>query len=249
MFEDADPQSRPVPKVAPWTHEKLKGGGTFKAWKAGACRWVWVHFKSVVSKPCHSAISKGALECPHCGGKPTEMIGYLPLYTDNGKPVVVICRDYSREVVDPIPVFDPVVVSRGKAQWCAMEVQAQQWASRAFASNDPTRKRAADIRPWLVYTLWQQRALVDYFLKMEATKPVVEVETPAPAPDRTPEDRAQRRREGKAEMEAGAKLLKNRIKVVPPVEPLPAQLADAFPNLAKLAGGKPSSNGKRKPGE
>lgn len=98
------------------THFSYVGTDAKRPWfayVAGPCMWYECHTVGK-SQPCLLEATDGELECPRCHEiKPTESIGYQPLYrAADSKPVVVIVHEYSREIVDALPFHRRVLVKR-----------------------------------------------------------------------------------------------------------------------------------------
>lgn len=83
------------------------------AYVAGPCMWFDCHEKGK-TKPCLDVVTEGALTCPRCVEiSPPVPTGYLPLYrAADGKPVMVIVHEYTREIVDALPFHARVLVKR-----------------------------------------------------------------------------------------------------------------------------------------
>lgn len=183
MWKDAEP--RKEKKQATWTIEKLKEGGQFFGWLAGDVRWVWLHFLKQ-SKPCHYEITNEQLKCPYCPERPrVERRGYMPLYDESGKPVVVVLHEHIQPQVERIGFLQPVRVRRGKGKYDTVIVEPSTWTHK-YDPGKSGRHVRADIREWLL-TMWKDDVLTAFFTKQDqgtAEKKPAIVETQREASDR-----------------------------------------------------------------
>lgn len=97
-------------------HFSYQGTDAKRPWHgyvAGPCMWFDCHTPSK-SQPCLLRATNGELDCPRCHEiKPWEPIGYLPVYRQSdGKPLVVIVHEYTREIVDKLEFHRRVLVKR-----------------------------------------------------------------------------------------------------------------------------------------
>ena len=147
MFNSAEP--RKDRKQATWTIEKLKDGGNFFGWIAGDPVWVWLHFLKQ-SKPCHYEITDKKLQCPYCPERPrVDRKGYVPLYDESGKPVVVIVPEQFEPQIAARKFREAVRVRRGKGAYETVIIEKSNWAN-PYDPGKSGRHVKADIREWLL---------------------------------------------------------------------------------------------------
>lgn len=178
MFGSKDPGRKGKPQT--WSVNTLKEGGQFSAWIAGPMIGVYVHHLSA-SKPCYWEMTGEQLECPYCRlrGIP-QWKGYLPLYDESGKPVVVLVHENHKPQVDCLRLHDPVIVRRDKPKYQTIVVKLDKTGSY-YRPGKSDRHAAADIRPWLLFTLWKEPALVEHFNSLKAFPPLPTMERAGPA--------------------------------------------------------------------
>lgn len=157
MFARKDPRKKD--REQHWTMDSPEPGQGFNAWKAGELIGVLCHW-NYRSIPCWDELTDGALECPHHATSPNlHWVGYLPLYTEENRPTVVIVRAAMQEIVNRIAVHAPVYVSRPKKRGAGVSVRPKSWAKqwqppKGFGGP-------ADIRPWLL-KLWKEDELTKW---------------------------------------------------------------------------------------
>lgn len=123
------------------------------------------------TKPCLAEITDGELECPMCASlKPTEQIGYLPLYRElDGKPVCVLVHENVRDVVDSHRFLARVMVGRGPDMTDGVYVVRPTTKGTPYSSTLEERQKPADIWPTLV-KLWKIPALIEWDARQTAAK-------------------------------------------------------------------------------
>ncbi len=194
-----------------WTFEKVPGGSHFTGWIAGPPQWVDVHHIGV-SKPCHWEITGGKKDCPHCRKKPRkDLVGYVPLYRDSGKPVVVLVPEYAGDILRRIALHDPVRVMRGSTRGDAVAVTKLDKAERYKPAN-AERADPANLEAWLLL-FWRETELAAWF-RDNALSPVKPTDIVIPPVAKTvPATLDLSREAGKAELQAIAPEVRNRLKV------------------------------------
>jgi hypothetical protein len=171
-----------------WSVRHLKGGGEFYGWVAGPHYGVHVHYMRP-SKPCHSIFTDEELECPYEKIRPTtEWKGYLPLYDECGRPVVVICSSNMFDQLEQLKTYQAVRVSRGEDSFDSVVVTPYR-ALGDYKPSLPERKREADIEAWLFETLFREEPLVRW-LKKRGTVPATTEKPPVFLPGDDPKYRA-----------------------------------------------------------
>ena len=197
-------------KAETWTFEKVPGGSHFTAWLAGPTEWVEVHHIGV-SKPCHWEITGGRKECPHCRRKPRkDLVGYVPLYRENGKPVVVLVPEYSADIIRRIQLHDAVRVMRGTTRGDAVSVTKLDKGER-YKPATAERSGPVGLEGWLL-RFWRETELEAWFRDngMSPAKPAEEL--PASDGKTVPATLDLARAAGKAELQAIAPHVRNRLK-------------------------------------
>ncbi|PZU56194.1 MAG: hypothetical protein DI547_17110 [Sphingobium sp.] len=149
----------------------------WQAWIAGPCHWYLCHSKGK-TKPCLHHMTNGALKCPRCEvGEHAEEVGYLPLYRMlDGKPVMVIVHEASREQIDGLKLHAPVQVGRGAERSDPVWVQPMLVAPR-YTSSIADRLKPAKLTPSLL-KIWKVPGLMEWLLKRGAAPAIA-------APDET----------------------------------------------------------------
>jgi len=221
-------------KVGTWTFEKVPHGTFFSAFLAGPAHGVFVHTQGP-SKPCLRVLLGERATCAGCDGKiRRQWLGYVPLWNDQGKPVVVGIKEYHEEQVSKIGFKCAVRVSRGKEYRDSVMIQEMKGHQR-YVTDLPDRRVAVDLSSWLV-RLWRMPEL-ESALKLSWNNPAPIADV-IPAPDET---------------DSGNETTEPWVRRV---QDLAAQSVGAvdFPNLARTIAGKQngqheSGNGKppRKP--
>lgn len=177
MFTRKDP--RKGSKVQNWHCEQVAKGKGFKAWKAAELFGVLCHW-SFRSIPCYWELTDGKLDCPHCRDNPSlRWIGYLPLYKDTHRPVVVIVGESVKAPVDRIEVHAPIFVWRDDQKGATISVRSDDWSKRW---QPPQHYHGIpDIRLWLL-TLWKEPALTSWFEQngMAADPTAAAADSPSP---------------------------------------------------------------------
>lgn len=160
MFGSKEPGKEK--KRATWSIPKWKDGGTFYGWIAGRMVGVYVHFVKA-SKPCYWEITDEKLECPYCRIMPVpDWRGYLPLYDESGTPMCVQIHPDMRPQIAELLLHAAVKVTKGKGKYDKVIVKADGWSGR-YRPGNSGRHIGADVRPWLIHTLWKEQPLIDYF--------------------------------------------------------------------------------------
>lgn len=126
-------------------------GKSWFGWIAGPCYWCVCHTAGA-SKPCLDWMTRGEIACPRCAQpKPPEEIGYQPLYRDvDGRPVMVIVHNYSREQVDALKFRQFVTVARGTDSADPVMVSGVPGKQTWYHSTLPERQQHADLTETLL---------------------------------------------------------------------------------------------------
>ena len=179
MFGKQRPQEGK--KADHWTVEKLREPTEFFGWIAGTMVEVNVHTLPP-SKPCFWIMTDQDLECPYCRVKPkVDYTGYLPLYREGGAPVVVQIHKRHMPEVHKLKLHQPVKAKRGPGKFDTCIVEPSKW-STVYEPGTSGRHLPADVRPWLMNTLWKEGELIAYFArdgKVEPLEPLERWEDPA----------------------------------------------------------------------
>ena len=231
-FPNPDP-GRKEPKNLTWTFEGFKGGGIALGWIAGRTVWVEAHHR-FVTKPCHSFMTGGKLECPYCGvWKVNLEQGYMPWLNEAGKPMCTAVRDYSKPLLKALPAFSPIRIRKGDTKFKPVIVERSKHAG-LYSPDAATARTEEQFEDWLL-TLWGDKALIDYF----RTAPIVKAE-PEPAA-KVEADQGGEAVEPDRERELLKQFVRSRIE-------WPGKDQPAGPELVgEVIGHDPSVNGKRKP--
>lgn len=166
MWERKAPRSEK--RAAPsWTWTHLRGGGVITGHLAGPTEWIVVHWirRSI---PCYSDVTNKRLACPHCRpGVRTSDLGYVPVYRDDGRPIVVGIPAYNADGLRGVEPGMPVKVYRGKDRGDPIRVVREKGGT-TVTIGDRGERPLADIRPWLL-TLWREQPLIDFFAADKVT--------------------------------------------------------------------------------
>lgn len=132
-----------------WSFDRMKRGSMFRGWIAGPLLGVNGH-RSGQHKPCYSVMTDGKLDCPYCAkGTVEDFLAYVPLYHESGKPTCVGIRRHSLALVQQIPIFDAVHVSREDDEFAPVLVQQKKWDG-PYLSGKKEREQPANIKRWLL---------------------------------------------------------------------------------------------------
>jgi hypothetical protein len=132
-------------------------------------------------------VTGGELECPVCTAlNVPEEVGYQPLYRQNdGKPVMVIVHEYSREQIDPLTFHQRVVVGRGESITDAVFILPALVKEPRYHSRLPERNREADLTDTLL-RLWRIPELTAWHERNAPKSDNALSVTPPPRPLRAP---------------------------------------------------------------
>jgi len=224
-----------TPKRTHWTYVRTEGGAKpWQAWIAGPCHWYQCHGKGK-TKPCLRWMTCDILACPRCeAGQQSEETGYQPLYREaDGKPVMVIVHEYSRESIDRLKLHASVHVGRGEDKsdgvWIAPTLKQER-----YTSSLPERLRPADLTCSLL-KLWGIPELVEWFVRMDESEP-----KPAAPPAPGPEPKQSNGKPFSGPYRAAAR------KYSAPAESNPKALDDVMRSITEKFGVNPSTNGDHK---
>lgn len=228
ISKDPGKERRP----ASWHFEKLKGEGWFNAWIAGPVVGVYVHHMPP-SKPCRWIMTDAQIECPLCKVRPrTEWKGYVPLYSDSGKPVVVMIPEAMKGHVEAIGTHEPVRVSRGSGKCDTVAIHKAKWSDR-YVSGKTERAYPALIDGWL-FVLWGDAVLSEWYH--------ARVIDPGARPAGVEVPELNRVKTGDAlppdeERALTKRVIRDNFKVRPAADP--PLIGEALPNLRAKMNGKP----------
>lgn len=209
-----------------WSVLKVKPGTALaqNGWIAGPAVWAYTHYR-FRSLPCHTELTGGKLECPYCKviGLP-KVQGYLPLYSEIGKPLIVVVQEYARAVVDRLPLYSPVRVRRQDDKWAQTVVEPARWTDKDWrpASGEPA---PADVGPALL-VIWKDAALINWFGKHQATSDNG-LSTPPPV-RQVAADLETAREQGAAELDKITRKVRERLKAR---DKTPPTIGDCLPSL------------------
>lgn len=128
---------------------------------AGPVEWIVIHWQRR-SIPCYADVTDGKLPCPHCRpGVRTGELGYVPIYRDDGRPIVVGIPPYNSDGVTGLEPGCAVKAYRGKMRGDPIRVVREKSGAPISVGARGARP-CADIRPWLL-TLWREQPLIDHF--------------------------------------------------------------------------------------
>lgn len=145
-----------------FTYVSPKNGKNFHAWMAGMAHWYECHTRGK-SCVCLNWISGGELECPRCV-EPVETQGYVPLYRETDtKPVMVIVKEYAREIIDRLCLHQWVVVGRGLESSDGVYVVRSPAATQPkFETTLAYKKVSADLTETLL-RVWRSAELIEWY--------------------------------------------------------------------------------------
>jgi hypothetical protein len=162
-----------------WSFESWKGGGFEAGWLQFQPRWMDTHHY-FVTLPCHSFLTAGKLECPHCLRlRPLCESAYVAWYGETGKPKCSLVKSYSRPGLDKLRPNEAITVGKGKDKFTPVFVRPRanvpQWVP-----TPGTERTEEQFQRWLL-RLWKLPELVEFF---SSDKPVsLAGVAPPPAPD------------------------------------------------------------------
>jgi hypothetical protein len=160
----------PTPKPAElrWKYLSVRPGDELKGWVAGQLLPITVHWAEA-SKPCHRAVTSGALSCKHCeAGMKTRVIGYVPLIDHHGRKVVICASETVSVDLRLVAYKTEVRFSRGKGSRDPLQfrVLVGHECSKIVPQSLERQKGGFDIQPWLL-KLWQDEELKSWFERSE----------------------------------------------------------------------------------
>lgn len=146
-------------------------GKNFSAWMAGPCHWYACHTKGK-SQPCLHEMTDGELTCERCEqGHGVEVIGYVPLWRElDGKPVMVIVHDYTREAVDCLRLHQRVLIGRGEDGSDGVYVIPAIKPEPRFQTTIADKMKPADLTETLL-RVWRLPDLVAWYEQTHGARP------------------------------------------------------------------------------
>ncbi len=186
------PNARPdrVPENLKWTRVPIEPGKSIKGWLAGRVFGCEGH-GTPAFKPCHALFTRGARACPWCAIPKFGTVkyqGYLPMYDERLKRVVVCVNLDTTTVADSMPLLKPIELVKGKFKTSPLFFRGGEPWTTIKPSGPTVRSTSQDLVPWLTQVLWRAEGLQEYAgdeQPADATPapilPVVE-EQPAEAP-------------------------------------------------------------------
>lgn len=194
-------------KTQTFTNHELKGGARLTGWIAGKTKWINCHYRDR-SIPCFEVMTGGALPCRfnHDYYFP-ELQGYTPILDLSGKRWFVIVKSYSRDVVDALPIWSPVVAYRAKGvEFANVIVEAR--TGDHYKARPGTKLEPFDISAALL-VCWKEPELVRWFAD-QARADQVQTPTGPTAPVENPAEQVQKD-EGKTHWVKGVEKLHRRM--------------------------------------
>lgn len=180
-----------------WTYVSTEAGSKnhWSAHVAGKCHWFTCH-EAGRTKPCLDAITQGVLSCPFCAQLlETKEVGYQPLYRESdGKPVIVIVHDYSREIIDRLNFHERVLIGRGVGITDAVYIVPSSVQTPRYKSTLPERNKPADATESLL-RMWKISQLTEFYFNQRSAEepmaaqpiaPVIEEPEPMEPPKKIP---------------------------------------------------------------
>lgn len=160
MLHQSPPRKGDDAPLPHFIHIKTARNETWEAHVAGPCQWYECHC-SGRSKPCLVKVTNGALSCPLCNPlKPTEQIGYLPVYRKiDGKPGFVVLHEPQREVVDALPLHRLIVIGRESDQSDGIYVRPTLQPGAKLVTSLAWKMRPVDLTESLL-RVWKISELV-----------------------------------------------------------------------------------------
>lgn len=158
------PNVRPdrTPDHLKWSREAVECGKSLKGWIAGPVFGCEGH-PTPAFKPCHALFTRGARTCPWCAIPKLAAIryqGYLPLYSDQLKRIVVCVNLDTTVQCDALTLLTPITVRKGKHKTSPLTVEVG-WTTLT-PSGRSVRTTPQDVVPWLVSVLWKAEGLQEY---------------------------------------------------------------------------------------
>lgn len=182
-LHQSSPRKGDKPRREHWTYTGTPNGTTWHAYIAGPCLWLDCHTKGR-TKPCVRCVTNGEVPCHVCNAfnEPVET-GYQPLYREcDGKPVVVIVHEYSRDIISSLKFHARVVVGRGRVQSDPLFIQRSMNQEPRYTTTIPHRLRPADPTESLL-TTWKLPELTAwYYSKKTRSDNAVSLPEPDPGP-------------------------------------------------------------------
>lgn len=167
--------ARLTPEVVPldrrWRYRPVEAGREVRCWKIGPLILCHMHWSGNNSKPCHHSISSGRLPCP-CTDEPIarRMLGYLPIYTQEGQREVVIVSSTMCELADKLPHAAPIILRRSNVPCTPLKIIDWPTYEQIATMNKKVGAwKPADIQNWLLH-LWQDPVLDGYFAGLACTQ-------------------------------------------------------------------------------
>lgn len=176
MFRSGDP-TKGSGRVT-WLFDRCLDTKPRRGYVAGDCVWVEVHFDRR-SIPCVARLTNGELLCKHCQPLfPLMWLGYLPLYSDSHRPVLIGLQDYCADQVRSFELHDQVIWGRANDDKHApVKVIRKEWGPK-FTTTRPDRRCKVNIWPALL-TIWKDAELKKLY---ELTQQTPETKPAQPAP-------------------------------------------------------------------
>jgi hypothetical protein len=138
-----------------WCYVPISKGESCHCYIAGPSQWFAVH-PSSRTKPCLHELTGGEIACELCAaGKIATVKGYVPLYRQSdGKPIVVLVDEVSRDTLDVLPFLTRVVVMREKTVGSAVSIGRAPVQTPIYESTLPERKKPGDLTNTLL-AMWK----------------------------------------------------------------------------------------------
>jgi hypothetical protein len=162
-LKKAPPGERTAARPIYFGYVQTPKNSQWEAYVAGPAWWGMCHYAGK-TKPCLHWVSDGALECPMCASvKPPEMVGYLPVWRAiDGRPVMVLVHEITREVVDSHGLHVRVLVGRGVDKTDGCYVIRAIKPGIAFSTTMAEKLRPADVTHSLL-TMWRLPTLTAWY--------------------------------------------------------------------------------------
>lgn len=146
-----------------FTYVKTPTNAKWFAHLAGPAHWYTVHPKGK-TKPCLHVMTGGELACERCEqGYDSEVCAYVPLWRESdGRPVMVIVHEYTREVVDQLRVHARVLIGRNEEKSDGVYIIHAPNPLPVFHTTLQEKMRPADLTETLL-RVWGVADLVTWY--------------------------------------------------------------------------------------
>lgn len=187
--------------VGHWSHDKVPKGETRLGWIAGDTHCYPCH-SSKASKPCLKLLIGDHHKCPGCDASvPIKMLGYVPLYRTDGKPMIVVVQDYVFETLNKLHLHHHVEWGREKGSGEGVWVRSSG-LNRPWVTSIVAKQRPADITEALC-KIWRLPEVLGYARAWLVCDDNAVSPPPPPPPDKSILERVTEvENEGRAKLRA-----------------------------------------------